>query len=141
MRTRAWCVHPRTVQVQVQILEEMERVPLNLGKCKKLRNTLKLRFQEERRQRDSQAKKRYNCYKNIVKLLKYNIIIFRKCDSDVPKVIMKRRQQDAQEKAAKHCSTENTARSSAKCHRWNSTAIKGMSEQSSGPFSPPLSSL
>jgi len=27
--------------------------------------------------------------------------------SDVPEVIMKRRQQDAQAKAAKHCSTEN----------------------------------
>jgi len=29
------------------------------------------------------------------------------CDLDVPEVIMKRRQQDAQVKAAKHCSTEN----------------------------------
>jgi len=28
-------------------------------------------------------------------------------DSDVPEVIMKRRQHDAQAKAAKHCSTEN----------------------------------
>ena len=32
--------------------------------------------------------------------------IFRKRDSDVPEVIMKRRQQDAQAKVAKHCSTE-----------------------------------
>ena len=32
--------------------------------------------------------------------------IFRKPDSDVPEVVMKRRQQDAQAKAAKHCPTE-----------------------------------
>jgi len=32
--------------------------------------------------------------------------IFRKHDPDIPEVIMNRRQQDAQAKAAKHCSTE-----------------------------------
>ena len=32
--------------------------------------------------------------------------IFRKCDLDVQEVIMNRRQQDAQVKAAKHCSSE-----------------------------------
>jgi len=45
--------------------------------------------------------KRYNCYTE-----KNNYSdrdIFRKRDSDVPEVIMKRRQQDAR---AKHCSTE-----------------------------------
>ena len=61
---------------------------------------------EERRQRVSQAKKRYNCYtENIVIVLRW--IYLWKHDSDVPEVIMKRRQQDAQAKAAKHCPTEN----------------------------------
>jgi len=34
----------RTVQVQVWILEELENIPLHLGKYKTLRNTLKLRL-------------------------------------------------------------------------------------------------
>ena len=50
-----------------------------MGKCKNLRNTPKLRFSEKRRQRVSQAKKRYSCYieKNIVifmfKYLRYTV--------------------------------------------------------------------
>ena len=62
-------------------------------------------FSEERRQRVSQAKKRYNCYtENIAKVTRQKLW---KRDSDVPEVIMKRTQQEAQAKAAKHCSTEN----------------------------------
>jgi len=35
-------------------------------------------------------------------------VFFRKSDSDISEVIMKRRQQDSQAKAAKCCSTEKT---------------------------------
>ena len=61
-------VHPKN---RVSASMEVESVPLNLGKCKNFRNTSKLMVSEERRQRDLQAKKRYNCYKtNIVIVLK-----------------------------------------------------------------------
>ena len=86
-----------TVEVQVWITEE------RLGKCKNLRNTPKLSFQW-RGGRES-CRLRYNCYteKNIVIVLRQ---ILWKHDSDVPEVLMKRRQQDAQAKTVKHCSTE-----------------------------------
>ena len=62
-------------------------------------------FSEESKQRVSQAKKRYNCYtESIVIVTKQKLW---KRDLDVPEVIMKRRQQDAQAKAANHCPTEN----------------------------------
>ena len=61
-------------------------------KCKNFRNTPKLSFQ--RRQRVSQAKKRYNYYtENIVIVMRLKLW---KRDSDVPEVIMKRTQQEAQ---------------------------------------------
>ena len=62
-------------------------------------------FSEERKQRVSQAKKRYNCYtENIAQVTRQKLW---KHDSDVPEVIRKSTQQEAQAKAAKHCSTEN----------------------------------
>ena len=61
-------------------------------------------FSEERKQRVSQAKKRYNCYtENIAQVTRQKLW---KHDSDVPEVIRKSTQQEAQAKAAKHCSTD-----------------------------------
>ena len=78
------------MEVQVWIIEERSLKVMEMQEPQEYAQT---QFSEERRQRVSQAKKRYNCYTD--------------SDSDVPEVIMKRRQQEAQAKAAKHCSTEN----------------------------------
>ena len=93
---------PRTVrEVQVWIIEHS----LKVMEIQEPQEYAQTQFSEERRQRISHAKKRYHCYtENIVIVTRYKIW---KRDSDVPQVIMKRKQQDAQAKAAKHCSTVN----------------------------------
>jgi len=87
MRTRTRRVHPWKCKYGL-----LKNVPLKWWKCKNLRNTPKLSFQR-RGDRESRWLR-----KGTIATLS---------DSDVPEVIMKRTQQEAQAKAAKHCSTEN----------------------------------
>ena len=89
--------------VQVWIIEEHS---LKVRKMQEPQEYAQTQVSEERRQRVSQAKKRYNCYTENIVIVLRSIYLWKR-DSDVPEVIMKRRQQDAQAKAAKHCSTEN----------------------------------
>jgi len=89
--------------VQVWIVEERS---LKVREIQEPQEYAQTQLLEERRQRVSQAEKRYNCYteKNIV-IASIEVDIFRKRDSDVPEVITKRRQQ-LQDARAKRCSTE-----------------------------------
>ena len=68
MWTLAWCVHPKNGASESMDIRRGRKCSLKLREIHEAQEYAQTQVSEERRQRDSQAKKRYNCYKkNIVR--------------------------------------------------------------------------
>ena len=97
MRTDTAC---SSVEVQVWIIEERSLKVMEIQEPQEYAQT---QVSEERRQRVSQAKKRYNCYKKNIGIVKV-----RECKNlrNTPQLRFQRRQRVSQAKKWYNCYTE-----------------------------------